>query len=83
MSFFGIYVNKLVVLFILVITVGIIVFNNYKYFSIFLMKKNIDVEMIKIFQVVLDKVKILDVETYKIKVKIKDGQVSNYVGVIK
>lgn len=83
MSFFGIYVNKLVVLFILVITVGIIVFNNYKYFSIFLMKKNIDFEMIKIFQVVLDKVKILDVETYKIKVKIKDGQVSNYVGVIK
>lgn len=83
MSFFGIYVNKLVVLFILVIMVGIIVFNNYKYFSIFLMKKNIDVEMIKIFQVVLDKVKILDVEMYKIKVKIKDGQVCNYVGVIK
>lgn len=83
MSPSGIHVNKSVVLLILAITVGIIVFNNYKYFSTFLMKKNTDVEMTKISQAVLDKAKTLDVETHKIKVKIKDGQVSNYVGAIK
>lgn len=74
MSPSGIHVNKSVVLLILAITVGIIVFNNYKYFSTFLMKKNTDVEMTKISQAVLDKAKTLDVETHKIKVKIKDGQ---------
>lgn len=85
MSPSGIHVNKSVVLLILAITVGIIVFNNYKYFSTFLMKKNSDVEMTKISQAVLDKAKTLDVETHKIKVKIKDGQVCtcNYVGAIK
>lgn len=83
MSPSGIHVNKSVVLLILAITVGIIVFNNYKYFSTFLMKKNTDIEMTKISQAVLDKAKTLDVETHKIKVKIKDGQVSNYVGAIK
>lgn len=83
MSPSGIHVNKTVVLVILAITVGIIVFNNYKYFNTFLTKKNTEVEMIEISRAVLDKAKTLEVKTHKIKVKIKDEQVCNYVIAIK
>lgn len=74
MSPSGIHVNKTVVLVILAITVGIIVFKNYKYFNTFLTKKNTEVEMIEISRAVLDKAKTLEVKTHKIKVKIKDEQ---------
>eukprot|EP00105_Crassostrea_gigas_P005391 XP_011418975.1 PREDICTED: protein ABHD14A [Crassostrea gigas] len=74
MSPSGIHVNKSVVLLILAITVGIIVFNNYKYFSTFLTKKNTEVEMTEISQAILDKAKTLDVKTHRIEVEVEDGQ---------
>lgn len=83
MSPSGIHVNKSVVLLILAITVGIIVFNNYKYFSTFLTKKNTEVEMTEISQAILDKAKTLDVKTHRIEVEVEDGQVCNFVIAIK
>lgn len=74
MSPSGIHVNKSVVLVILAVTVGIIIFNNYKYFNTFLTKKETEVKMTEISQAVLDKAKTLKVETHKIKVELKDGK---------